>query len=1353
MNHLKFLPYTTVQISKESIYLGSAVLVKIQNTFYVLTAAHVSFGEGCEQYSEGLSSTLTYKSESIGELAFVREIGSLEIYKAHDILAIEVEVNSEDFPEILFSSDTDKPQLQFIFKGRAKSESGKSYAVLPCKKNSTTGADIHIEIPVKNYTDFLGDTGAQLLQGFSGSGVFIHDDSSNEAFLTSIVKSVSKDNFVGINCTCISLFKEHLIPEINLVDYDYQSSEKNTRGQSKLINSASQIDVEELTRTISQNLISQFMQTSSLGNSDIAVTHTTSLSSIEGVPLPAAIASRQKLIESTIYSLKSNGTAWLYGAAGVGKTVAAKMVAKQVGGSWIGVNLRGLSSQEVCQILSSSLININTQEVAGILIDDLECIFTPIVTEKLLNLHSFCQNINIFILFTSSKAADEDYLYSANLTQEVEQKVDDFSEGDIKEILSALGVMKDYWPKYIYMSSGGGHPQLVIAMIQSMKKNKWSIEEFHSLNSLLQKNETVEKVKRKTRERLLHELPISARKLIERVSLITGRFERNLVLDLALIPPEIPDGGINFDQLIGAWIDQHETDRFSLSPLLSNYAVATLTKSQQKQIQSEIANSILSTKVLDPITMNSAFIAALVGENTGALARLCYPLLTTELSDLQVIAPHLIMFTLLGTDRSIYKGDFNVNIMLRGAQVILLTCFEDKKDDYLKMFERFEIEREKADKLEAGSSVLIGLMVYSKLLLSQPKFGTLPNWTSIITKLDFLLKNKDKLLPNSIPSEEIPTEIDGVSTVSFLIMNQINQIKSIDALIPLFEFIDICEVSIREQLFLSMKHLDIGVDILIRGAWLSEYNEGTIDCEKHSNILTILESFANSWGYTELAVCCVQFTAIIWDESGEDKDQAIKVIDIGFAKYGDLNFCLTRAKAKVLFRSKDYGESLILSNQLIDSNAPINNVDKTFFYRDAAICAENEKRYSLARKYYLLGSSANSEIGLPENKPMEVGFKADAALASWHRGNKEECIQDLASVLVELKKIDPKGSLQAAHCHALCRHIILWLEQEATGQRKFISSGEEVVIFPGIVSNPVPHEDIEKQTTTPLELTWYMLASLENHCVLNLGISSKLTANLTKGPMVEGESLLASSKLDRAIMQPSGELFIVALKENVQHWVYLRSQLETLGKAKGINFTYITLPQASREDFNSNMSVVEREVLNFITSCVLQDKWKEISRLVDVIVIDPDVYFRVDLINILKGNDEDISDAITQNVKFLLSKRYTPNINSLEGIINVFSISLRAVQLGSDLGKEHIICRLVFESLKRKWLVIWERERYLLMNPDLNFTNINKSFSVKDYSWPENVVCLMKAILPTLGVGDEREVNRTLDELLVKFRT
>ncbi|MDK9763404.1 hypothetical protein KI743_15480 [Vibrio sp. D420a] len=1328
--------------------MGSAVLVKIESVFYVLSAAHVPFGEGCEEYSEGLSSTLTYKSEKIGNLRFIRELGNLDIYRSHDIFAIEVSINSDDFPDMKFTSDTDNPALEFVFRGRTKVQSGKVYSVKPCYKNGVSGDDIHIEIPEKSYTDFQGEAGAEILQGLSGSGVFIHDNDSKEAFLTSIVKSVSEDNFVGVNCTCISVFKKHLIHDIELVEYNHQENRKD-----ELVDHATKVDIEELTRSISKNLISQLMPSSQLGNSDIAVSHMSPLTSIDSVPLPTAIASRNKLIDSTIYSLKYNNTAWLYGTAGVGKTVAAKMAAKHIGGNWLTANLRGLNPQEVCQILANSLANFDCQRVTGVLIDDLECAFTPIVTEKLLNLHQFCKNANIFILYTSSKPTDEDYLYSANLPQDVEQKVDDFSEEDIKEILSNFGVFEDYWARYIYASSGGGHPQLVIAMIQSMKKSKWSIEEFKTLDSLLQRNETVEKVKKKTRERLLCELSSTSRELVERISLITGRFDRHLVLDLALIPPKVTDAGITFDQLIGSWVDQHEMDRFSLSPLLSNFAVATLTDNQQKKIQCEIANSILRKKIIDPIAMNTAFIAAFAGENTRALGLLCYPILTTELNELQIIAPHLILFSLFNTDRSIYVHDSNTNLMLRGAQLILLTCFEDKRDKYLEAFKRFEIEADNSDVQETNSSVLVRIVIYSKLLLSQPKFGELPNWNSIILDLIGLLNGKSELIPASLPYKEIPTKIDGVSVASLLIINQINQIKTIEALIPLFSFIDTLDSKAREELFLAIEQTDIGVDFFVRNAWLNEFEEGSIDCKRHSAIFSKIESFANNWGYTELAVVCVKFSAVIWDESGGQKERALDLIESGFGKYGDTNFCLLRAKAKVLCRAKEYRKSLTISNNLIESNASFNNFERILFYRDAAICAEHENHYLLARKYYLLAASASSELDLKENNPMQVGFKADAALASWHNGNREECVQDLANVLFQLKKIDPKSSLQAAHCHAISRHLLLWLEQEAAKQDKFLSNGEEVKIYPGIVSNPEPHKDIDMQRLTPIEMAWYMLASVENYCSLDVGISSKLILNLVNGPIVEGEFVLRSSRLDTAILKPNAGLLIKALRGFLSNICHVLPQEGNKDESKNIEFTYQTLPEATLSDFERLSSIVEHYLLSFVISCMFQNKWNEIDKLVVQVSIEKEIFIRPELIGVLKGNKTDVNDAISHNSKLLMSFRNQQYRDPMNAFIRVFHSTLIAIQVSVDIKQSNLISRLAFESLESKWLSFWGQHRYLLTDPKRHFVNINKALSVKGFCWSLNTLYLMKAILPTLGVSDELHVKKTLDGLILQAKS
>ncbi len=1355
MNHLTFLPRTTVQIFKNSRYQGSAVLVKVKNKFYVLTAAHVAFGKECNLYTDALSSSLTYKSESIGELTFVRQLGNLDIYKTHDILAVEVKANCDSFPDIHFTSDTNNPKLEFIFRGSAKSESGKIYSVKPCIKNGISGKDIHLEIPVKDYTDFEGEAGAEVLQGFSGSGVFIHDDNSSEAFLTSIVKSVSADNFVGVNCTCISLYKEHLIPEISFFDKLQSSHNQLTNGLHQYITESNTPDIEALSHSIAQNVISKIVPEDFSANSDLVISRISTFNSIQDVPLPTAIASRTNLIDSITYSLNEYGTAWLYGSAGVGKTVAAKMAAKNIGGSWFGVNLRGLDSQEVRQILASPLVSPGNQEIRGILLDDFDYTCDSIIYEKLVSLQNSCRDANIYLVFTSSKSIDEDFLFSTNLPPEVEQKVDDFTEIDIKEILLTFGVTEDYWARYIHMSSGGGHPQLVIAMIQSMRKNKWSLEEFRTLNSLLQQNEAIEKVKKKTRERLLRELPSNARKLVERISVITGRFDRHLVLDLALLSPKIEDAGITFDHLIGSWIDQHESDRFSLSPLLSNLAVATLTEAQRKQIQYEIADSILRTKVIDPITMSTALIAALAGENNGALAILCYPVLTTELSELQIIAPHLITWTLFRTDDSIYVHDSNINIMLRGAQLILLTCFEDKKDKYIEAFNRFEIESDNSDAKEVGSSILVRIMTYSKLLLSHPKFGNLPNWYSVAAKLNDLLKRKEELLPASIPHKEIPTKVEGISAVGFLIINQIHQIETIDALIPLFEFVDTLDSGTRGELFETIEQIDFGVDVFVRGAWLNEYKRETIDCEKHSAIFSELELFANKWEYKELASVCVQFAAIIWDESGGQKEKALEVIDLGIKKYGSSNVCLIRAKAKVLFRAKDFAESLLLSNQLTDSNASLTNVDKVFFYRDAAICAENEKRYSLARKYYLLGVSACREKVLVENKPMQIGFQADAALASWHNGNKEECIQDLANVLLELKNLDPKTSLQPAHCHAISRHILLWLEQEATGKKKFISAEEAVSIYPGIVSNPEPSKDIDKKELTPIEMAWYMLASLENYCSLDLGVSIKLNENLPNGPIAEGEFLLESSILERAIKKPDGELLINALRGFVSGLIYVSTKRDISNRNESIepNFTYQSLPEATSEDFERLSDMVEHNLLAFVISCSLQNKWEEVDKFVKQISIQPITVIRTELIGILEGKDLNTTDAIANNTKLFMRFRHYQNLSPIYVIIGIFQRTLFAIQAGIDIRQSHLIARLAFESLKGNWLAFWAQQRHLLKDPEHHFTNINKALSVRGYSWDEYVLNLMKAILPTLDVPDEPEVESSLNGLLSKVQS
>ena len=166
--------------------------------------------------------------------------------------------------------------------------------------------------------------------------------------------------------------------------------------------------------------------------------------------------------------------------------------------------------------------------------------------------------------------------------------------------------------------------------------------------------------------------------------------------------------------------------------------------------------------------------------------------------------------------------------------------------------------------------------------------------------------------------------------------------------------------------------------------------------------------------------------------------------------------------------------------------AALSETEKAFLGRDAAISAENQGDYETARRYYLFGSAAAARCDIPDMAPMRVGLMADAALASWHAGDRTTCLQDFVGVLHELSKFSSESSLRAAHCHAICRHVLLWLDQEATGEQRLLADGEETKIYPGVVSNPEPHPEIGDRHITPIEMAWYMLATAENHCLLAL---------------------------------------------------------------------------------------------------------------------------------------------------------------------------------------------------------------------------------------------------------------------------
>ena len=415
-------------------------------------------------------------------------------------------------------------------------------------------------------------------------------------------------------------------------------------------------------------------------------------------------------------------------------------------------------------------------------------------------------------------------------------------------------------------------------------------------------------------------------------------------------------------------------------------------------------------------------------------------------------------------------------------------------------------------------------------MLQTSKGGMGVNFIGVICELDQLLKNEKRVLPSEALEGINALDHEGVSTIGFMFLNQVRQLSKIEEISSVFAFLDNSSPELRSRLLAPFDRDDFPVDMLVAGAWLSEHKQDTIDPIAHSTVFACLEEQAIRWNRVDLAVCCRKYLAIILDEYGNDKNAALAVLEEGLSKFGQTNSELVRAKAKVLYRSDDHEGSLALSRSLIESDAPLDEIEKAFLGREAAISAEKQGDFKTARRYYLFGSAASGKSKMADMTAMSVGLLADAALASWHNGDRQICLQEFVQVLEGLNEIDRTASVRTAHCHAASRYVLLWLHQDATGEKVVFEDGEEASIYPGCVSNPEPHPKIGDHYVAPIEMAWYMLARVENSALLDAGITERLEQFLPRGPVLEGQFLLSSAKMHKALSQIDAKLFVRGLR-------------------------------------------------------------------------------------------------------------------------------------------------------------------------------------------------------------------------------
>ncbi len=1064
-------------------------------------------------------------------------------------------------------------------------------------------------------------------------------------------------------------------------------------------------------------------------------------SPVSEVPLPKTLANRNESVAQLQQSLERTGICWIYGAAGVGKTVSARVIAHKNEGDWASINLRSQTSEQVAQVLTHAANSMPSFCLRGLIVDDLDCAIESSVLDSLHYLFHSASRSDVLLVISSFSPPKSDFLFVSDLQADIAITLTEFTESDIEEILGKIGVGSANWAKYTHLVSGGGHPQLAIAFIQSMATTGWNPKELQTLNALPLSSPAVDEVRKRTRERLLRDLSETSRRLIERLSLKVGGFGRELAIDLGKVEPPIQDVGIILDNLTGSWIDQHEGDRFSLSPLLSHYATKTLTTDQKVTIQSAIADSLTKGRSFNAIDMNSALMAAWSSSNKSVILKLCLAVYGSDHDELEMLAPHLFMFTFLRTDNIAYPSDTAVSHMCRGAQLLLLNQVSDsasKLEDALRCFS----EEAKNDQNEAQCTST-NLLVYSKLLLQTSKAGLGINFIDVIRELVQIFQNENGALPDELLEGLESHSVEGITPIGFMFLNQAHQLCKIEELPTVFDFLGCSSAALRARLLAPFGRDDFAVDMLVSGAWLSEHDNNTIDPPAHSAIFFRLEKLAAGWNHTDLAVCCRKYQSIILDEYGHDKEHALAVLDKGLELYGQTNSELVRAKAKVLYRSEDHEGSLALSKELIESNAPLSEIEKAFLGRDAAISAEKQGNLEMARQYYLYGSDAANKSKLPDMVAMRVGLLADAALASWHNGDKLICLQDFVGVLSELNQFAPDKTLRTAHCHAVTRHVLLWLDQDTTGEARLLEDGEETRIYPGCVSNPEPHSDIGERYIAPIEMAWYMLATVENHASLDAGITERLEQFLPSGPVLEGQMLLSSAKIHKAMTRLDTKLFIDALKDTISYFAFVQASGDRFGRLDIMNVTYGTFPLATNEQQKMLRELTEQFVLLYFAMCVLKDDVGSITDALRELAVSSGFVVRPALLDRLQSRGP-VDDFYEEFAQLVLAHADSLSDTQKVSPRQVFELAFKVLQMAKATSNYRLFSESLLSWLEKRWQCIWESQRFLLTNPSQHEVTIEAAFNRVDVADHVKTVFILSAILPTLGIGNQKELEQIL---------
>ena len=783
------------------------------------------------------------------------------------------------------------------------------------------------------------------------------------------------------------------------------------------------------------------------------------------LPTPKVLIRREPLEARVQCALRATGLCFVVGPTGTGKSMLVRCIAGTFGGPRHWVDLRDTEPLEAQERLKQVFALLAEMGPATLMLEDLNCLAAPSVQVSLSAVVGAARRRDMRVIVTSYARPTAKLLNALGAESGSVVSSAYFELEETCELVSVLGGDPATWGRVAHLACGAGHPQLTYAFVAGMAARDWPKHEIAEIVARGLTNADLEDEHRAARTYLIQSLPEPVRELLYRLGMAVAPFERSLAIAIGAIRPRVGRAGECFDELVDRWLEPATADRYRLSPLVRGIGPKMLTTDHQRQVHDKIATEMIDRNPIDAGSVDAILFHSLEGESQSSLLKLTYVLNSADEETRQAIARHLVMFPALRTSTPIYPKDLPTSVMLRLAQLRLVTATEERSG----VGGVVGALLSEIDALPNGPMrVQFETAALSAVLNNLGIARDLGNWVSLLSRFRRLDLTG---LENAIPhGPEIPH-----AAVLFSI--GIAGLDSVERLVAIFDALSRLGDDERRELLTPIDASVEDYSLLVHHPWTARSRRPGFDAAEAVDSYRKMGAQADSWGMRTLSVQCRVAVAMILDEHLGDTARGLNVLDDAATQFGGEPI-LARALAKLHRRSGHGKEALSYFRDAVSHLSTFNSIEAVHTAREAAVCAAECDEWDTARAWFLRAHAASDSLDAIGLGAIGVGLQADAGVANFQAGDLRGALALLKDALLSLPKFEPGSNLQAAHCHRVVRHTILWLQAEVSGRDTRVG-GEPIAMLPGACSNPEPVPAIEQQPLGHIDFAWYMLAEIE----------------------------------------------------------------------------------------------------------------------------------------------------------------------------------------------------------------------------------------------------------------------------------